>query len=325
MAEAAEMPHNCRNAEIRILDAKGEIMITRRTCLAIAAGLALAHTPALAQQAARPPQQDPALVAAIQKSNAYIGLMNRTLRASQSLERYASWVNMKSGPTGREPYISYGLYSLYDVRSEIEKAKVAMGAEPKSPELDAAIERYIAAYQTLAPIITQAYGYYERQDYKADKMVPAGETFLQERAKLDALMKTFKRDLDKQELAAIDALEGRKARYHVKAVMIGAQEMMEFMPSNAKPVVDMAAFDPALARFASVVRDFDAFNAANPGAMSGFDSFPARLLGKLRDFQTKLQRAKGDARRGAGQDVTWIVNDYNMMISMSQTALRFSR
>ncbi len=210
-----------------------------------------------------------------------------------------------------------------------------MGAEPKSPELDAAIERYIAAYQTLAPIITQAYGYYERQDYKADKMVegkalhaklvPAGETFLQERAKLDALMKTFKRDLDKQELAAIDALEGRKARYHVKAVMIGAQEMMEFMPSNAKPVVDMAAFDPALARFASVVRDFDAFNAANPGAMSGFDSFPARLLGKLRDFQTKLQRAKGDARRGAGQDVTWIVNDYNMMISMSQTALRFSR
>ncbi len=64
-----------------------------------------------------------------------------------------------------------GSTHLYDVRSEIEKAKVAMGAEPKSPELDAAIERYIAAYQTLAPIITQAYGYYERQDYKADKMV----------------------------------------------------------------------------------------------------------------------------------------------------------
>ena len=58
---------------------------------------------------------DDDLQAAITKSNAYTGLMNRTLRAIQSWERYGSWVDMKKGPTGKERYITYGLYSLYDV------------------------------------------------------------------------------------------------------------------------------------------------------------------------------------------------------------------
>ena len=253
-------------------------MITRRFALYAAAFLA--SLPAMAQQAPRPqrPPQDPALVAAISKSNAYISLMNRTLRATQSWDRYASWVNVKTGPTGRERYITYGLYSLYDVRSEIAKAKSAMMADPKSPELDAAMGRYIAAYEALAPIITQANGYYERQDYKVDnmaegkalhvKLVPAAETFNTERAKIEGLLKAFKRDIDERELAAIEATEGKTGRYHVKIVMMRAQEIMDFMPTDKKPIVDMKGYDEALARFAPVVREFDAFNAANPGQMS---------------------------------------------------------
>lgn len=310
-------------------------MITRR--FALSASALLFCLPAMAQQAPRPqrPAQDPALVAAISKSNAYINLMNRTLRATQSWDRYASWVNVKTGPTGRERYITYGLYSLYDVRSEIEKARAAMAAEPKSPELDLAMGSYLAAYEALAPIITQANGYYERQDYKADnmvegkalhaKLVPAAQTFIAERAKAEGLLKSFKRQIDERELAAIEAAEGKTGRYHVKIVMMRAQEIMDFMPSDRNPIVDMKGYDEALARFAPVVREFDAFNIANPGQMSGFDSYPSRFLGKLREFQTKLQKSKGDARRGAGQDVTWIVNDYNMMITSAQMSMRFSR
>jgi hypothetical protein len=310
-------------------------VITRRHALTAAA--VLLGLPATAQQPPRPqrPPQDPTLVAAISKSNAYINLMNRTLRATQSWDRYTSWVNVKTGPTGRERYITYGLYSLYDVRSEVEKAKAAMAAEPKSPELDASLGRYLAAYEALAPIITQANGYYERQDYKVDNMaegkalharlVPAAETYIAERAKLEVLLRAFKREIDDRELAAIVATEGKTGRYQVKIVMMRAQEIMDFMPSDRKPIVDMKGYDEALARFAPVVREFDAFNAANPGQMSGFDSYPSRFLGKLREFQTKLQKSKGDARRGAGQDVTWIVNDYNMMISSAQMAMRFSR
>lgn len=322
---------------------KPHLLLALLSGLSLAPGLAL---PALAQSAPQPavpspstlgqpaprPARDPALQEAIAKSNAYIELMNRTLRAKESWGRYTSWVNLKTGPTGKERYITYGLYSLYDVRSEIEKANAATLAEPKTPELDATVLRYIKAYETLAPLITKAAAYYERQDYKADgaaegkalhaQLVPAAETFLAERVALDLLMKQFSRDLNRRELATLDP---KSPQYQVKIVMIGAEEMIELMPSQDKPIVDMKVYDEALARYAASVRAFDEWNQANPGKLSSFDSAPGRFLGKLREFQTKLARAKGDARRGAGQDLVWIVNDYNMMISSSQMALRFSR
>ena len=112
----------------------------------------LAATPVLAQAptpAGKPaaPSESPEQ-ATIRKLNAYVGLLNRTLRAQESLARYQSWVNMKTGPTGRERII-YGLYGLYDVRGEITKAEAAMSQPPAMPELDGAMKDYIAAYQAL--------------------------------------------------------------------------------------------------------------------------------------------------------------------------------
>lgn len=288
---------------------------------------------ALAQKAS--PAEQHALKIAIDKSNAYIGLMNRTLRAVESWNRYTSWVNVKTGPTGKERYIDYGLYSLYDVRKEIQKAREATTAEPRVEKLDATVVRYIEAYEALAPLITAANGYYERKDYKSDKMAegkalhakmaPAAVTFLAERAALDAEMRVFKSDIDKRTLDSIEAEEGRSARWHVKNVMVEAQRMIELLPSNAAPVVDLKAFDAALATYAAAVKELDLFAEAYPGKFSVFESQPRSLLGKLRDFREKVGKAKGDARRRGGSDLTWIVNEYNMMVSTSQTAMRMSR
>lgn len=295
----------------------------------------LAPLTAMAQAPAARAPQNPELQAAIAKSNAYIGLMNRTLRASDSWRRYTSWVNLKTGPTGKERYIDYGLYSLYDVRGEIEKALKATADQPAVPELDATVKRYIEAYQALAPVITQANGYYERKDYKSDgmaegkglhaRLVPAAEAYLRERKLLDAQMRSFKDEVDRKDLAAIEAAEGRKARWHVKNVMMAAADIIELMPSQAVPVVDMKAYDAALARYATAVRDMDMYAQATPNQFSVFESQPRSLLGKLRDLQEKLARAKGDARRGAGNDLTWIINDYNMMVSTSRNATQFAR
>lgn len=313
-------------------------MVNRRSFLVatLMATLMVGLAPgAFAQTAPVPPKPDEALQAAIRKSNAYIDLMNRTLRASQSWGRYTSWVDVKTGPTGRERYIDYGLYSLYDVRGEIEKALAATNEVPLVPALDATMKRYVEAYQALAPLITQANGYYERKDYKTDnmaegkalhaKLVPAAESFLRERAMLDRDMRGFKRDISTREIAAIEAAEGRKARWHVRNVMMHAEEIIELLPSNAAPVVNMPVFDEVLARYATAVREMDAYTQANPGQVSGFESQPRSLLGKLRDFRDKLARAKGDARRGAGRDMTWIVNEYNMMVTFSRNATRFAR
>jgi hypothetical protein len=287
--------------------------------------------------AQRSPVPDPELAASqaiTSKLNAYVALANQTLRASESLARYESWANMKTGPTGRESIV-YGLYALYDVRGEIEKARAATAMPPALPALDAEIPAYIGAYEALAPLITKANGYYERQDYKVDRMaegkmlhatlVPAAKAFLDERAKVDALLRIEKDKADAAELAFIEAREGRKVRWQVSNVMIRARQVVDRLPSEKRPVVDLAAFDGALGGFATGVKALDDYSAANPGLFSAFEGRPRAFLGKLREFREKLGTSKGDARGPAGRDLIWIVNDYNTMISTSQMATRFPR
>ena len=293
----------------------------------IAGSPALAQTEAPAQQTAKPGVS--LEQATIRKLNAYVGLLNRTLRAQESLSRYRSWVNMKTGPTGRESVV-YGLYGLYDVRGEIAAAEAATARAPAMPELDGAIKRYIAAYQALAPIVTEAEGYYGRQDYRTDRMeqgkalhaklAVAAPAFLTERAEVDAQFRVEKEKSDAAALAAIEAQEGRKVRWHVANVMGEARKVMDLLPTNAKPVIDMPNFEAALARLATAVKDMDGYGAANPSAFHGFEGQPRMLLGKLRAFDAQLAQAKGDARRGAGADIRWIVNDYNMMVTSAQSA-----
>jgi hypothetical protein len=267
------------------------------------------------------------------KFNAYIGFMNRTLRAVQSLDRYKSWVNMKTGPTGREGII-YGLYDVYDTTREAAAAAAALTQEPMLPELDAAMRDYIAANAALGPILNEANAYYEREDYKADKMaggkalhariVAAAEPFLAARTRLDAVVTVEKAKVDAARLVAIEKREGRKANWHVANVMMRAQRVMDLLPSAAKPVIEIAPFDAAILDYAGAVKDMDAYGAGNPNSFFVFESQPRSLLSKLRDFQEKIDRAKGDARRAGGGDLTWIVNDYNMMVTTAQTATQFS-
>jgi Protein of unknown function (DUF3829) len=292
-------------------------------------------SPARAQQQAAKPAQDADLRAAIVKSNAYIGLMNRSMRALESWDRYASWVNLKTGPTGNERNINYGLYSLSDMRDEIKKAREAADTAPAQPELDATIKRYIDAYEALAPAMTQANGYYERKDYKADnmaegkvlhvKMLPAAELLAKERRLLNAQFRPFKSDIDLRELTSIEASEGKKVRWHIKNVMIEGGNIMRMMPSNVAPMVDIPAFDEVLNRYAAAVRGMDTFSQETPGQFSAFESRPRSLLGKLRDYRDKLAKVKGDARRAGGYDMQSISSDYSVMISTSQVAVRITR
>ncbi|MGQ4272581.1 YiiG family protein [Terrihabitans sp. B22-R8] len=301
---------------------------------ALAAGLAVS-SPAVAQTEPADAAQIAASQAAIVKLNAYVGLLNRTLRAEDSLQRYEEWVDMKKGPTGREKII-YGLYSVYDVRSEIAEARKVVPLEPAMPDLDAAVEPYITAYEALAPILNKAEAYYERQDYKSDKMAEgkalhqqiasAASEFRKARENIDVLFAAEKAKSDDAELAAIEKHEGRKARWHLTNVMIKARQLSDLLPSEKKPVVDMKIFDEALDTYAVAVRGMDEFSQENPNSFFVFEGRPRSWLGKMREFRDKLAKTKGDARRGsAGRDLTWIVNDYNMMISTADSALSFSR
>lgn len=217
--------------------------------LILIAGSVGALAPIVPVQSA--PAQD--VQAALQKANVYIEVTKMTERAVESWERYASWVNMKTGPTGKERYISYGMYELYDLAGLLKEARAAAGTEPSVPKLDAAMTRYIDAYEALAPHMNQASAYYDRKGYETDKavegqalhkrMVPLATTFLAERDAMMPELRVFVGDVEQAEIAAIETREGRSAAWQVGHVMHAANRVVDLFPRNRPQQIDSDTLD----------------------------------------------------------------------------------
>lgn len=97
------------------------------------------------------------------------------------------------------------------------------------------------------------------------------------------------------------------------------------MPSSEHPIVDLKAFNAAIADHAGAVREMGAFTEKSPGGVPFIESQANSWLGKLRDFSEKLAQSKGDVRPGAANDANWIVNNYKTMVSLSEAAIRTAR
>ena len=298
--------------------------------------LLLAAAPASADPVAAPgATADVAgLAATTQKLNAYVAFMNRTLRAMDSLERYRSWVNMKTGPTGRERLI-YGAYEVYDTHDEKAAAEAALSAPPRLPDLDEAMRAYIAANDALAPVLNKAAGYCEREDYKLDHMqrgkelhaqiVALGGAFVAARARLEAVLGKAKLQLDEIRLATMEKTEGRDARWHAGTVMMRAKQALDALQAAHGGGVDMPAFAAAMTDLGTAVSGLDDYRAEHPRAFSAFSTFPDSLLGRLREVQGRLQRTHGNLRRAAGLDMTFIMSDYDTMVTTAGLPGMFDR
>jgi hypothetical protein len=194
---------------------------------------------------------------AIEKANLYIEVAKNTERAVESWERYASWVNMKTGPTGKERYLSYGMYELYDMEPLLKEARDAAGREPRAEAVDAAMVKYIAAYEALAPVMSEAAAYYERQGYEADKMklgkalhpkmVPLATAFLAERKAMMPLLRAHLRDVEAMEVAALEAKDGRTAAFHTAAVMAALHRVMDTFPRERPERMNADEMDQMMA------------------------------------------------------------------------------
>jgi hypothetical protein len=251
------------------------------------------------------------------KSNAYVQLLNDSTRAIDSLRRYASWVDMKAGPTGKERYISYGLYSVEPTIAAqvIAKARAAAAAPPPIPPLDDAALAYAASFETLVPILNGAADYYARKDYTDDNMVggkafhakiiPAMNAFLAARARLEDGQEQLSAGLSRQELALIEAREGKSRRWHLRNLAITAKAALDAMPHDPN-ATDMTAFSNAIAAYADAERGFE--EAPKPsGTLDGTNA--RDLVAKFRTLREKIE--KKEARNTDFQDV---VNYYNALV-----------
>ena len=301
--------------------------------------------------------------AAIQKANLYIEVAKMTERAVDSWDRYASWVNVKTGPTGKERYISYGMYEVYDVGGLLKEAHRVANLKPTTPKLDATMKRYMDAFEVVAPVLNRANNYYERKGYRTDgmaegrslhaQMVPLAKAFLTEREAMLQDLRAFIREVEQQELAAIQAREGRSRVWQVAHVMHTANRVIDVFPRTrptpmssdtidemmkaigpntpgekldqiisgvvppANVVIDMQRFDPAMKAYADAVEMFDRFAAEKPEGFKDFKDLPRRLLNGLRALQEPLARTQGRDFGGSGPLAGRVVQIYFEMLSSS--------
>jgi hypothetical protein len=262
----------------------------------------------------------------IAKNNAYVKLLNESLRARDSWNRYLSWVNLERGPTGKERII-YGLYSVgaSSAKESIAAARKAADSAPSAPALDAAAKELATTFETVFPIMNEANDYYDRKDYMSDnasgakrlhgQLVPAARAFMAARDKMENLQEELKDKLDTLELARIEKTEGKQYRWHMKHTMTLAKKAVDLMPKDPRHPGDMKDFDIAIMRLADAAREFDAY-VRDSGKSGAFDHYPRDIVGRLREIKEKV--AKRQAATFYSMDYNGVVSSYNMMIDMAR-------
>jgi hypothetical protein len=263
----------------------------------------------------------------IAKNNAYVKLLNESLRARDSWNRYLSWVNLQRGPTGKERII-YGLYSVgaSSAREAIANARKAADTPPAAPALDAAAKELASTFETVFPIMNKANDYYDRKDYMSDnaagakrlhgQLVPAARAFTAARDKMELLQDELKDKLDALELARIEKAEGKQYRWHMKRTMILVRKAVDLMPTDPRHPGDMKDFDLAISKLGDAAREFDAY-VRDSGKSGPVDHYPRDIVGRLREVKEKLAKGRADPNFYS-MDYNGVINSYNMMIRMAQ-------
>jgi len=269
--------------------------------------------------------------ASSEKLNAYVGCINRlSERSYESRKRYFSWVS-KNGPTGKERII-YGTYTIYDTsdcRKAVEKAN---GIEPRDAALEAAASAYVEAVGTLEPLLKETADYYSQEDYKDDRMakgralhprlVAAWDAFGSADKALRGGIETINDRGAVERLAEIESKEGRKAPYHVQALMIQAKRVLRTQDTE-KP--DIAAITQALNEYEDTVKALQQLPAdeAKAGAfiLDSARSFLTSAKQLMRRIRDKVPYSQGDRMMldsGGGWMVEGspprLLRDYNQLI-----------
>ena len=197
----------------------------------------------------------------VEKTNLYVKALNAVSGAQRSYDRYASWLDVKKGPTGKERYISYGLYEIS--KSSVDEVKQAAQKGPRLkpalPELDGVIVRLAESFSALEPLVKKAHDYYEQEDFKDDAakgakelhaaMMPLFESTFKAERELRRDLDVLKTQVDQRQLAQIEKISGRKYEWHLRSYLLAAKSLINLLPENPEaPPIAAAALPAPLRR-----------------------------------------------------------------------------
>jgi hypothetical protein len=235
--------------------------------------------------------KQPDFEALLTKANLYIEAVKYTERAVDSWDRYRNWVNLKTGPTGKEEYIDYGLYSVPDLDGQLSETRAIIPKAPPLDKLDAAMTRYLDAYAPLIPVLNRAADYYDNKEYAADKITEGKKLhkeivalmppFLEARAAIMPDLRALAREVEGREVAELEEREGKSPSYHAAAIQHAASDVIDFFPRVRPEPMTHEMFEQA----------FKELGPDTPG-----EKFDELIMGKMEVPEVSIDvKGMGDA------------------------------
>lgn len=319
---------------------KGYIMKTRLTILFVLGFLLLTMGIACSQPDVRSDYDNTDLTGIRNKLNVYVAMINGySLRAHDSLRRYLSWVNPETGPTGKERYILYGLYTIADPSNDIKNTRQIASQAPAVVTLDNSALQYADAVEVLYPLLNQADEYYTQEDYKDDNaqkgrqlhpdLMAGFERLVRSDRALRSALESVMEQLELQEINAFKQ-NNDMFSYWMRYSMLQAKEIMK-EKSNSIELIDLGALESAIKQYGGCISDLNKYVQSHPEETKGLTSLDMFITAH-KDCLTaakKLMRRKRDNKAytpiekklmsGAGGwmvegSLAQLLNEYNELI-----------
>lgn len=208
------------------------------------------------------------------KMNGYIehclNVFTQNVHASE--RHYYSWAPKAQPPSDKSKDIKGILSTYIDPKRCSDAIAKSNAMQPKDAELEAAGTAYGKALTDLRPVLDDARRYYEERGYKSDKfakaqqlhdsLVKAFGAFDAANAALDARIDALQDTEDVKELAQLEATEGRKLPYLVRAAYVRAKAATR-AAGKAAETGDLAAFTKPYADVDAIVKELLAYREAH--------------------------------------------------------------
>lgn len=297
--------------------------------LVVAAVLLAASTAGRAQTIADLPDDKFKLL--VEKSALYAKALGAARAVQKSYDRYAGWVDIKIGPTGKERSID-GVPDIANALPEITDAGArGPGMWPPLGGVDGMAQKLAQATTALAPAVKSASAYYAQHQYKSDgakrgqelhgQMLPLFEQFFAAELAMSREFSPVFEDIERRYLAQIEKEHGKNYEWHLRSFLLAAKTLADLLPNHADAaMIEGPRFKARFATLQVAYTLFTQYCVEHPAEVQ-----KAVLSTSLEDFfaATRILRGILDAPKPDRQVYLAKVNDltakYDTLVQRTAT------
>ena len=299
--------------------------------LVVAAVLLAASAAGRAQTIADLP--DDKFKSLVEKAALYAQALGAARTVQKSYDRYAAWVDIKIGPTGKEHSID-GVPDIGALQEITDAAAKGPGMWPPLGGVDGTTQKLAQATTALAPLVKDASAYYAQRQYKNDgakrgqelhgQMLPLFEQFFSAELAMRREFSPVFEDIERRYLAQVEKEHGKNYEWHLRSFLLAAKTLADLLPNHADAaMIEGARFKARFANLQAAYTLFTQYCVEHPAELQ-----KAVLSTSLEDFfaASRILRGILDAPKPDRQVYLAKVNDlaakYEALVQRTTTTAK---